>query len=105
VSGGSFLPAAVQLGIVGIAFVVAFVLDRRYVGSGRKLRTLPPWAQVVVAGLAMSPFVALTRGLLPTTVVDDSVLMVVLLFALWIVLPAVAFELLDPDPREAGRAC
>jgi hypothetical protein len=105
VTDGSLVPALVELGIVILAFVVAFTLDRRYVGADRKLRALPGWVQILVAGIAMSPFLAHTRGLLPATVVDDTVLMVVLMFALWIALPAVAFRLLDPDPAERRVAC
>ena len=102
---GSLVPALVEIGIVVLAFVVAFALDRRYVGADRKLRALPGWVQILVAGLAMSPFLAHTEGLLPATVVDDTTLMIVLMFALWIALPAVAFRLLDPDPTEARATC
>jgi hypothetical protein len=99
------IPAVVQVGIVGIAFAVGFVIDRRYVGSDRTLEALPLWSQFVVAGVAMSPLIAHSRGLLPTTVVDDAVLMFVLMIGLWIALPAVAFELLDPDPADTETAC
>lgn len=96
-------PVAIDPGVLALGFVVAFVIAR-YARSDAKRRALPTWAELLVAGLAMSPFVAYTRGLLPATGVDGVTLMAVLLFLLWTVLPPIAYRLLDPDPG-AGASC
>ena len=98
------LPAVVQIALVVVVFVVAFAVAR-YARVDPMLQSLPAWLQLVVAGVAMSPFGALFAGLLSTAVVDDSVVALVASLALWIVLPVVLVRLVGGARPTSTGAC
>ena len=103
-TGGVLSEVGIELAVIALGFVVAFAVAR-YTNADAKRRALPTWAELLVAGIAMSPFVAHTEGLLPATIVDDTTLMTALLFVFWAVLPPIAYRILDPDPSETGTTC
>lgn len=98
------LPALVQMAVLVAAFVVALAIDRR-VHADATRRALPQSLELLVAFLAMLPLVALSAGIVPETAVDDTVLAVVVSFALWIALPLAFSRLVGTTERDPRGGC
>ncbi|MFB6074557.1 MAG: hypothetical protein ABEJ89_06055 [Haloarculaceae archaeon] len=98
------LPAWAQLVVLALVFVAAFAVERR-VHADRRLRALPFWTRLAVTLLAMSPLLAIDRGVFPGGLVDESIVAVSVSFALWIALPLVAWRLIGEGRSEPAPAC
>jgi len=77
------LPATVQLGIVALVFVVAFVVGRR-VETPEGLIAVPTWVQVLLTGLALGgPWLLYFQGVLTVRLLDDTIIAFALSLALY----------------------
>jgi hypothetical protein len=97
------LPGVVQVGLA-VALLVVGIAIERYARTDRKLRALPWWLQLLVAGVAISPLL-FGHDAVPDLVVGDTVVLLAVSLVLWLGLPFLLSRVVATTPPESRATC
>lgn len=98
------LPAPVQFVLLGSIILIEFVVAK-YTRVDAKLRALPTWLQLIVGGVASSPFLTINQGFMLGGVLDPTVVVIATSLTLWLVLPLLFYRAVETEPLTQNAAC